>query len=112
MMPTRQMRSMLIGAFQIQALKMTPRYVLVTLLTSPASQPRKNSMPLQLNDQSVNIPCPACGQQTAQTVSGLKKQPSFVCACGQPIRVDLTQFKKDVARANRALRKAALKGSP
>lgn len=69
-------------------------------------------MPLQLNDQSVNIPCPACGQHTAQTVGGLKKQPSFVCACGQPIRVDLTQFKKDVARANRALRKAALNGSP
>jgi hypothetical protein len=112
MTPTRPLRSMLMCAFQIQASKMTPRYVLVTLLTSQASQPGKNSMPLQLNDQSVNIPCPACGQQTAQTVGGLKKQPAFVCACGQPIRVDLTQFKKDVARANRRIRQDALKRSP
>lgn len=60
-------------------------------------------MELNVDSLTVDIPCPACGQKTQQTIGWLKAQRQFSCACGQAITVDLSQLKQAVVGAQKLL---------
>jgi len=41
------------------------------------------------DEQSLSIPCPQCGHETAQTIGWIKANGDFNCAgCGQAITLD------------------------
>ncbi|WP_287880461.1 hypothetical protein [Acidovorax sp.] len=60
-------------------------------------------MKLNLDSHTVDIPCPGCGKKVAKTIGWLKTHPKFDCACGQPIAVDLSQFKQGLAGAQKSM---------
>lgn len=57
-----------------------------------------------LDAQSVDIPCPQCGQKTAKSVGWLKTQSEFACAgCGQTIHVAAEEFRAGIKSVEDAL---------
>lgn len=60
-------------------------------------------MELNVDSHTVDIPCPACGQKTQETIGGLKAQPHFTCVCGQAISVDLSKVEQAVFGAQKLL---------
>ena len=55
------------------------------------------------DNQSISIPCPKCGHKTDKTVGWLKTNSQFACRCGERVNVDASQFRREIAKADRAL---------
>lgn len=45
-------------------------------------------MKVNLDDHTLDIPCPGCGEKSEQTFGGLKDNPDFTCTqCGAVIHI-------------------------
>jgi uncharacterized Zn finger protein len=59
-------------------------------------------MKLDLDRQTIDIPCPNCGQKRAETVGRLKTNPQLTCRCGTVIRVDATELRSEIAKLEKS----------
>lgn len=57
-----------------------------------------------LDDQTVGIPCEKCSRETPKSIGWIKTHSKFTCACGTVINIDASQFRGQIAEAERALR--------
>ena len=55
-----------------------------------------------LDDATIPIPCPGCGQKTEQSIGWIKARDKFTCACGAIINLDNDQFREELAKIDRA----------
>lgn len=51
----------------------------------------------------VAIPCPACGRKTKKSIRWIKTHTQLACACGVVTRLEASQFRRQIAAAERAL---------
>ena len=57
-----------------------------------------------LNDHSINIPCPQCGQKTAKTLGWIKAHTDFMCAgCGRLITLDRDQLIGELRKVEKSI---------
>lgn len=57
-----------------------------------------------LDTQSVDIPCPQCGEKTAKTVAWLKTETEFACdGCGATVSVNADEFRAGLKSVEDAL---------
>lgn len=56
--------------------------------------------------QTLDIPCPHCGQKTPKTVAWLKTKTDFPClACGGIVAVDATDLTAKLKQADKIIAK-------
>ena len=56
--------------------------------------------------QTLSIPCPHCGKQTAQTVAWLKSNNQFACGgCSSAVAVDTAQIIATLKEADKTIAK-------
>lgn len=55
-----------------------------------------------LDTATIPIPCSKCGRKTDKTIGWLKSHNKFSCACGTEVEVDVSQFRGEIAKADRA----------
>jgi hypothetical protein len=55
-----------------------------------------------LDDQTVEIPCPGCGEKAAKTIGWLKNHSHYSCGCGANITLESEQFRSGLAEAERS----------
>ena len=60
-------------------------------------------MKLNIDSQTVEIPCSACGKKSSQTIGRLKTNPDITCSCGAVTHVDTSHLSKDIAKAEKSL---------
>jgi hypothetical protein len=58
-----------------------------------------------LQDRTIDIKCPACGQTTRKSIAWVKNNTSFTCPCGTVTRLDSPEFKATVVQAEAEFRK-------
>lgn len=51
------------------------------------------------NNTIIKIPCPACGQETKQSVGWLKSNDSFTCICGKTTRFEGEEIVRNAQTA-------------
>jgi transcription elongation factor Elf1 len=52
----------------------------------------------------IELPCPACGRNSVQTLDRLETEASFVCAgCGKTVTAGIDEIAKAVKAGQRAL---------
>lgn len=56
-----------------------------------------------LDNQTIDIDCPACGHKSRKTVGWLKAHRDFACACGQTIHIEADQFRREIAKVDKAV---------
>ena len=50
-----------------------------------------------LDSQIVEVPCPACGHETAKTIGWLREHRTFVCyECGNPVLVNADELAQKI----------------
>jgi len=55
-----------------------------------------------LDDSTIELPCENCGRVTKKTIGWIKRNTQFAWACGTPIHLDTSQFKREIAKVDRA----------
>lgn len=55
------------------------------------------------DDQTIDVPCPECGQEVAASVRQLKRSPTLRCANGHSFDVDAKQLVRDLDQVEKAL---------
>lgn len=53
-------------------------------------------------DLKIGIPCGNCGRETEKTVTWLKHNAEFTCACGTLVKVDASQFNREMQKVDKA----------
>lgn len=52
----------------------------------------------------MNVPCPNCGHETAQTLGWLKRSPQWLCeGCGLTVQLDASDVARGVQEMEEAL---------
>ena len=60
-------------------------------------------MTINLDSKSIEIRCPKCGKQLAQTIGRLKHNPHIPCpACGAIIHIKADELREALKSANKA----------
>lgn len=61
-------------------------------------------MKLNLDGQSIELPCPHCGRKSLETIRKLNINPTLTCRhCRGTFAVDAAQFKADIAKVEKTL---------
>ena len=56
-----------------------------------------------LDDESIEIPCPACGRRVKTTVGAGRRSPTIQCPGGHTINVEGSGFDREVIKAEKAV---------
>jgi hypothetical protein len=54
------------------------------------------------DNQSIEIPCPKCGNKAKQAIAWLKTNRHYICRRGTRIDLQADQFKREIAKVERA----------
>jgi uncharacterized Zn finger protein len=58
-----------------------------------------------LDNEKIKIPCPNCSKGIEVKIGEAKRNPSLKCrACGQTVKIDATQLKKEIDAAEKSVR--------
>ncbi|RLK45965.1 hypothetical protein [Cupriavidus plantarum] len=61
-------------------------------------------MELNLDDASIDLPCPKCGHEIQETIGRLKNDPDLICpACKTVIAIDAAQLRGGMDEAQQSL---------
>jgi len=60
-------------------------------------------MKLNIDSQSLEFPCQACGKKLSQTIGRLKKDPDLTCTCGAVTHVDRASLNKGITQIEKSL---------
>jgi len=55
-----------------------------------------------LDNTEIEIPCEKCGRKTKKSIGWIKSNSSFSCSCGTRIHLNTSQFKGEIAKAERS----------
>ncbi len=56
-----------------------------------------------LDGAEIEIPCEKCGRKTKKSIGWIKTHGRFTCSCGTEISIDASQFKAEIAKAERSV---------
>ena len=56
-----------------------------------------------LDSSEIEIPCENCGRKTKKSIGWIKMHRNFTCRCGTEITLNASQFKTEIAKAEKAL---------
>lgn len=56
-----------------------------------------------LDKAEIDIPCEHCGTKTKKSIGWINTHSEFSCACGTIIHLKTDQFKREIAKANKAI---------
>lgn len=59
-------------------------------------------MPGFLDTTEIEIPCQNCSRKTKKSIGWIKSHNDFTCACGTHITIDASNFKSEIAKAERS----------
>jgi endogenous inhibitor of DNA gyrase (YacG/DUF329 family) len=60
-------------------------------------------MPGFLDNQTITIPCPACGHQHRKTIGWIKANDHIPCVCNRRIDLNKSQFVSELAKVDRSV---------
>ena len=58
---------------------------------------------IDVDDETIEMPCPKCHATTERTVAWLKRHKQFTCGCGTLVRVTPSTFHHEIAKVSEAV---------
>ena len=60
-------------------------------------------MKLDLDSQTMDIPCQACGKKIRESIGRLKRDPDLTCSCGAVTHINAADLRKGAAKVEKSL---------
>lgn len=60
-----------------------------------------------LDEQTIEIPCEACGRKVEKTIGWIKRHSNFTCSCGTVINLKADGFRREIAKVERSVAELA-----